>query len=324
MNAVKPSLGAVAAVCSLHAMAQTPPSLTFLTNWYAEAEHGGFYQAQATGLYEKAGLKLTLKAGGPQVNSVQLMAAGQADCIISDNGQALQAWQVGIKSAIVATSFQTSPLVFITHDDVTSIESFKTKTFLLPAEAYTTYWPWSKGRFGLKQNQVRPYTFNVQPFLADKHMILSGYITSEPYALNQAKQPYRIYRLSDYGYPVYGNAIVCSLDAIHQKSDAIQRFVSASMQGWRDYLHNPSEGNRFIKKWNPAISEGQLAFSLQQMKAYELITGGDAKIHGVGYINPDRLKQTWDTLVKDQLIDPKKVPLSETYRLNFTQGKIKP
>src|SRR5262249_45659377 len=63
--------------------ASAADKVTFLTSWFAQAEHGGFYQAKATGLYEKAGLDVTLKMGGPQGNGIQPLPAGAArvtDC----------------------------------------------------------------------------------------------------------------------------------------------------------------------------------------------------------------------------------------------------
>ncbi|PLK46716.1 ABC transporter substrate-binding protein, partial [Klebsiella pneumoniae] len=131
---------------------------TFLTNWYAQAEHGGFYQAQATGLYQHAGLDVEIKMGGPQINVMQLMAAGQADCTLGDNGQALETWQAGVHAVTVATVFQHSPTVFITHDKVENPAELKDKTFLLATEAYTSFWPWAKSELGLAGSKVRPYT----------------------------------------------------------------------------------------------------------------------------------------------------------------------
>ncbi|VTN54325.1 ABC transporter substrate-binding protein [Klebsiella pneumoniae] len=160
---------------------------TFLTNWYAQAEHGGFYQAQATGLYQHAGLDVEIKMGGPQINVMQLMAAGQADCTLGDNGQALETWQAGVHAVTVATVFQHSPTVFITHDKVENPAELKDKTFLLATEAYTSFWPWAKSELGLAGSKVRPYTFNVQPFLADKNLVQQGYVTSEPFLRRQRR-----------------------------------------------------------------------------------------------------------------------------------------
>jgi len=294
--------------------------LTFITNWYAQAEHGGFYQAQATGLYQAAGLDVTIKMGGPQVNTMQLMAAGQADCIISDNDQALQAWQAGVHAVTVATVFQHSATVFITHDDVKGPQDLKDKTFLLAAEAYTSFWPWAKNTQGLSKVRIRPYTFSVQPFLADNNLVQQGYLTSEPFAVAKGGQPFHVYPLSDWGYPPYGNSIVCMADIVQKRPAVLAAFVKASMQGWKDYLQDPTAGNVLIHKENPSIGADQLAFSLAQMKKYQLITGGDAQTGGIGIITEPRLKETWDMLVKNHQIDADKVPFAQTYTLELIKN----
>lgn len=305
------------ASASCSAVAQE--KFTFLTNWYAQAEHGGFYQAQADGSYQAAGLDVTLKMGGPQINSMQLMAAGQADCIISDNAQALESRQAGVEAVIVATVFQHSPTVFITHEDVKTPKDLADKTFLLAAEAYTSFWPWAKSTLGLASARVRPYTFSVQPFLADNNLVQQGYLTSEPFAVSKAGKPFHVFPLSDWGYPTYGNSIVCMATTVKQRPAVVAAFVKASMTGWKSYLQDPTAGNRLIHKANPSIGDDQLAFSLAQMKKYQLVTGGDAKTGGIGIITEPRLKKTWQMLVDNQLINADKAPFAASYTLQFIE-----
>ena len=292
---------------------------TFLTNWYAQAEHGGFYQAQATGLYQHAGLDVEIKMGGPQINVMQLMAAGQADCTLGDNGQALETWQAGVHAVTVATVFQHSPTVFITHDKVENPAELKDKTFLLATEAYTSFWPWAKSELGLAGSKVRPYTFNVQPFLADKNLVQQGYVTSEPFSVAKGGQPFYVYPLSDWGYPPYGNSIICMADTIKKRPAAVAAFVKASMEGWKSYLQDPIAGNQLISKANPQMGAEQIAFGIAQMKKYQLVTGGDAMTDGIGIITQPRLKKTWDMLVKNKLIDASKVPFEQTYTLDMVK-----
>lgn len=298
---------------------------TFLTNWYAQAEHGGFYEAQAKGLYKNAGLDVAIKMGGPQINVMQLMAAGQADCTLGDNGQALETWQAGVHAMTVATIFQHSPTVFITHDKVDNPAELKDKTFLLATEAYTSFWPWAKSEIGLASAKVRPYTFNVQPFLADKNLVQQGYVTSEPFAVAKGGQPFHVYPLSDWGYPPYGNSIICMADTVKKRPEAVAAFVKATMEGWKAYLQDPTAGNELIRKANPQMSADQIAFGIAQMKKYQLVTGGDAQTGGIGIITEPRLKKTWDMLVKNKLIDASKVPFEQTYTLDLiNNAKVMP
>ncbi|MFS2222810.1 ABC transporter substrate-binding protein [Pantoea sp. B65] len=293
---------------------------TFLTNWYAQAEHGGFYEAQAKGLYQDAGLDVTIKMGGPQVNVMQLMAAGQADCTLGDNGQALETWQAGVHAMTVATVFQHSPTVFISHDKIDKPQELKDKTFLLATEAYTSFWPWAKSELGFGNTKVRPYTFSVQPFLADNNLVQQGYVTSEPFSVAKGGKPFYVYPLSDWGYPPYGNSIICMADSVKKRPAAIAAFVKASMQGWKAYLQDPTAGNQLIQKDNPKMGADQIEFGIAQMKKYQLVTGGDAQTGGIGIITEPRLKKTWDMLVKNKLIDADKVPFEQTYTLEMIKN----
>ncbi len=124
---------------------------------------------------------------------------------------------------------------------------------------------------------MRPYTFNVQPFLADKNLVQQGYVTSEPFSVDKGGQPFYVYPLSDWGYPPYGNSIICMADTIRKRPAAVAAFVKASMEGWKSYLQDPTPGNSLIAKANPQMSAEQIAFGIAQMKQYQLVTGGDAE-----------------------------------------------
>ncbi|ELN2736306.1 ABC transporter substrate-binding protein [Pluralibacter gergoviae] len=324
INTFSPALtGLLLFTAANHAHAEE--KFTFLTNWYAQAEHGGFYQAQAAGLYQRAGLDVTIKMGGPQVSVMQLMAAGQADCTLGDNVQALETWQAGIHAVTVATVFQHSPTVFISHDKIATPQALKDKTFLLATEAYTSFWPWAKSELGFSASKVRPYTFSVQPFLADKNLVQQGYLTSEPFAVAKGGQPFYVYPLSDWGYPPYGNAIICMADTVKKRPRVIAAFIKASMQGWKAYLQDPAAGNALIQKANPQMGADQIAFGIAQMKKFALVTGGDAQSSGIGTIAEARLKKTWDMLVQNKLIDADKVPFARTYTLDLIKdAKVMP
>jgi NitT/TauT family transport system substrate-binding protein len=310
------------------AAAATPPlqPFVFLTNWVAEAEHGGFYQAQATGLYRRNGLDVQIRMGGPQVNILQLMAGGQADCIMGSNDlQAVLARQNGVPVVTVAALFQKDPEVLIAHEDVQRLEDIRTHTVLISGAAYQGTWPWLKARYGFRDAQARPYTFNVQPFVADPQLVQEGYITSEPYALRKAGVKIRTFLLSDYGYPAYSTTIACMEQTLARRHDAVAAFVRASAEGWRSYLADPAPGNALIRRDNPAMDEAQLAESLRAIKATGLVTSGDAQRLGIGILTEARLKASYDLLVAAGLVDPARTPLARTYTTEFVRDlKILP
>lgn len=321
------SLAAAAALAfAAAAPAQAQDKFTYMTNWYAQAEHGGFYQAVAEGIYKKHGLDVTIKMGGPQVNITQMMAAGQADCIMgSSDIQMMQVREGGVPVVNVAAFFQKDPQVLIAHEDVTKFEQLKGKTLLIGAQAQRGYWPWLKARFGLTDEQTRPYTFNIQPFVADKNAAQQGYLTSEPYAIQKAGVKANVLMFSDHGFPAYATTVSCMDKTVKDRSKQVAAFVKASAEGWKSYLANPAPANALIKKDNPNMTDDQLAYSVAKLKEMGMITGGDAAKLGIGVITDARSKASYDFLVASKLLDPAKIELAKTYTTEFIKdAKVLP
>lgn len=314
-------LGLAAVALSSTAVAQE--KFTYLTNWFAQAEHGGFYQALAQGLYRKAGLDVTLRMGGPQVNGLQLMAAGQADCYMGYDVQTLKVHEQGVRAVTVAAIFQKDPLVMIGHPAVFSrMEDLRGKTILISSDARTNYWPWLRSKYGLEDRQIRPYTFNVQPFIADKGTVQQGYLSSEPFAIEkQAGFKPTALLLADHGWPPYATTVVCMEETLRNRPKAVAAFLQATMEGWRSYLRDdPSPANALIKRDNPQMTDEQIAYGIRMMKQMELVSGGDAARMGIGAMTAERLKATFDMMVAMKLIDPAKVDFRRTFNADFIKN----
>ena len=309
-----------AALLGLVGAAHADEKFVYLTNWFAEAEHGGFYQAVATGLYKKAGLDVTIKMGGPQVNIFQLMAAGQADCVMgSTDMQIMQTRENGLPIVTVAAMMQKDPEVIIAHEDVKKLEDLKGKTILIAASANQGYWPWLKAKYGMTDAQTRPYTFNIQPFVADKNTAQQGYVTSEPYAIQKAGIKANTILLSDQGYPAYATTVSCLEKTVKDRKAAVAAFVKASAEGWKSYLANPAPANALIKKDNPEMTDDQLAYSVKSLNDTGMVSGGDAAKMGIGIMTDARMKASYDFMVSAKILDPKKVELAKTYTTDFVK-----
>lgn len=310
--------GALAVFAAGGASAQE--KFTYLTNWFAQAEHGGFYQSLADGTYKAAGLDVTIKMGGPQVNIVQVMAAGQADCVMGYDVQTMTIRGQGINAVTVAASFQKDPQVLIAHPDVKRIEDIKSKTILVSSGGLVSYWPWLKTKYGLSDSQMRPYTFNIQPFIADKNMVQQGYLSSEPFAIEkEGKFKPSVFLMSDHGWPPYSTTIVCMEKTVKERPKAVAAFVKASMEGWKKYLNgDPSAANALIKKDNPNMTDDKIANGIALLKSTGMVFGGDAAKMGVGIITDARMKATYDMLVANKLLDAK-----VDYKATYTDAFIK-
>ena len=304
--------------------AQALDKVTFLTNWFAEAEHGGYYQAVAEGIYEKYGLDVHIGMGGPQVNVYQLLLAEKADFVMGYDNATISAVEQGLPVITVAANFQSEPVGLIAHPDVTKIEDLKTRTLLIGQASETTYWPWLKAKYGFTEAQKKPYAYSVQQFLIDKNIAQQGYITSEPYAIEKGGVKPVIFHLAKYGYPPYAQTVVTLTKTVKNKPDLIKRFIEASALGWKSYLKNPAPANALIKKENPQMDDEQLAFSVAKLKEYGIVEGGDAKKLGLFTMNDARWKQTFEVMRDSKLVKPD-VDYKKAYTLEFVkQVKVLP
>ena len=274
--------------------AQALDRIVFATDWLAQAEHGGFYQALAEGTYRKHGLDVTIRQGGPQINGLQLVAAGQIDIAMGDGLQVLSAAEQGVPLVAVAATFQKNPTVLIAHPGPAKIEDLKGKPIAIGAASNTTFWPWLRQQYGFTDDQKRPYGFSVQPFLADPKLAQQGFATSEPFSIEKAGVRPTVFLLADLGYPPYSQVLIVTRPAAEKRRDALVRFVRASAEGWKSYLANPAPGNALIRRDNPQMGEDLLAYGLAKTRAYGLVDSGDARSTGLLTMTDARWNATLD------------------------------
>lgn len=306
-------------LCLQLSSAQAADKLVLGTNWFAEAEHGGFYQALATGIYRKYGLDVTIRMGGPQVNGIQLLAGGVIDLWMGYDFQTLKAVEQGVPVVTIAAFFQKDPQAILAHPDIHGWEELKGHTLYIAGGAETSFWPWLKAKYGYTDEQKRPYAFSVAPFLADPTSAQQGYITSEPFAMEQGGVKPTALLMADAGYPPYATTMVTLQQTVAGRADVLARFVQASAEGWNSYFADPAPGNALIKKDDPKMTDAQLAYGLAQLRKYGIVTGGDAASHGIGTMSEARWKQTAETMTAFKLLAPG-VDYHSAYTLQFLKG----
>lgn len=298
--------------------AQELDEVSFGTSWYAQAEHGGFYQAVATGIYESYGLDVSIEMGGPQVNGMQLLVAGRRDFTMGYPIRNVNAVEEGLPVVTVAASMQGDPQALIAHPHVESFEQMleDDMPIYVATSAHTTFWPWLKAEYGFTDDAVRPYTFSVAPFLNDENIVQQGYLSSEPFAIMQGGVEPNVFLFADYGYPPYATTIETTQGMIDDNPDVVRRFVQASMEGWASYLEDPTPGNALIQQDNPEMTDEQIAFGIEKLKEYELITSGDAQTMGIGVMTDERWQAIYDFMVEGGLVSSD-VDVRDAYSLDF-------
>ncbi len=318
---------AAASVICLPATAQQRlDKVSFGTNWVAEAEHGGHYQALVDGTYRRYGLDVTIVPGGPNVNNRILLPVGKLDFFMSANTlQSFDAVEQNIPTLAVAAMFQKDPQVLMAHPDqgIEKFEDLKQLTLFISKEGLASYFQWLKADFGFSEARVKPYTSNPQPFLADKRSAMQGYVTSEPFAIErEAGFTPKIFLLADQGFNSYSTLIETRRELVEKRPDLVQRFVDASIVGWANYLYGDNKAaNALIRRQNPEMTDELLAYSIAKMKEYGIVDSGDTATLGIGAMTDARMKNFYDKMVRAGVVKPS-VALAKAYTLQFVNKKV--
>jgi NitT/TauT family transport system substrate-binding protein len=321
------SVATLTAVAMSAGLASAQEKVTFQTNWFAQAEHGGYYQAVADGTYAACGLDVTIAMGGPQVSGRPLLLAGKIDFYMGGNMlQAFSAVQENIPVVIVAASFQKEPQVLMTHpgQGLDTWESLKdAEQYILADEGFQSYFQWMIAEFGYDASKRIPYTFNPAPFIANKKSVQQGYVTSEPYAVEKEGGfvPNQ-FLLADYGFDTYATTIETMQDTIDKRPKVVECFVDGSAKGWYNYLYGDNKAaNDMIKKDNPEITDEQIAFSIDQMKKFGIVDSGDTEKMGIGAMTDARMQSFYDKMVAAKVM-PAGIDIKKSYTLQFVNKGV--
>jgi NitT/TauT family transport system substrate-binding protein len=304
--------------------AHADDAISFGLDWLAEAEYGGYYQALATGRYAQHGLTVTIRQGGPQVNQMQLMMAGRLDFNLG-GGRAIEFVQQNLPFIAIAAMFQKDPSVLIAHPGQgnDSFAALKGKPILIGADTRAGWWRYLAAKYGYSDAQIRTYTFNLQPFLADKTLVQQGYLGSEPFAIEQAthEKPV-VLLLADAGYAGYANIVTTSTKLVTEKPDVVQRFIDASIEGWYEYLYgDPAPANKLIKQDNPEMTDALLTYGRDVMKAHGIVDSGDARQLGIGAMTDARWQAFYRSMAEVGVY-PKGLDVTEAYTLRFVDRRV--
>ncbi len=300
--------------------------VTFGTNWLATAEHGGYYQALVDGTYAKYGLDVTIQQGGPQSNGGMLLVAGKIEFFMGGDmiGDFLSVEQ-GIPTVAVAADFQKNPQIFMSHPGVglDKWTDLPKATVFASAGALNTFYAWMRMAYGFKDENVKPYSYNSAPFIADKNSIQQGYLTSEPFEVEkQGGFKPNVFLLSDYGYSTYSTLIETRRELVEKNPDLVQRFVDASAIGWCHYLYGDNkQANELMKKENPELTDEVIAFSIGKMKEYGIVDSGDTLKLGVGAMTDARVKDFFDKMVKVGIVKAD-TDYKKAYTLQFVDKGV--
>jgi len=318
----------LALALALGTAAQAQDKITFATNWKAQAAHGGFYQALADGTYKKYGLDVTIQQGGPQVNNRPLLPAGRIDFLMTGNLlHSFDNVKNQVPTVVVAAIFQKDPQALMAHpgQGYEKFEALKGAPLALVAkDGQFSWWQWLKAVHGFKDEALKPYNYNLGPFLANPKSIQQGYSVAEPiYVENQGKFTPVVHLLADHGFSTYSTLIEARTETVKNKPGLVQRFVDASAIGWVNYLYgNRKAAAALMIRDNPEMTEAEMEASVALMKSQGIVDSGEAAVNGIGAMNAARIKDFYGQMVKAGLYKAGEVDLSKVATLQFVNRKV--
>ena len=298
--------------------------VSYGTNWFAQAEHGGFYQAIAAGIYQDYGLDVTIQMGGPGINITQVLAGGAADFAMGGSAGVTNAVAEGIPLICVASMFQKDPQVLMAHPGTTNFEDLAGRPIYVSTGGLISYWPYLRARYGFTDEQIRPYNFNPGPFLADPTSAQQGYLTSEPFAVErEGGFVPEVFLLADLGFQPYSTTIETTRRLVEQDPDLVQRFVDASILGWYSFLEDPDPAYELIQIDNPEMSDEQLAYSFEKMEEFGIIVSGEAETLGIGAMTDQRWETFYNDMAEVGVFDfGPDFDIAEAYTLEFVNKGV--
>lgn len=310
------------------ALAQAPEKVVFSTNWKAEAEHGGYYQALVDGSYRKCGLEVEIRQGGPSVNNRPLLPVGKIDFLMG--GNLLQAFDMvkqKIPTVVVAAHMQKDPQGMLAHPGQ-GYESFedlkKAPVLFIASYSLSSFYQWMKSQYGFREEQVKPYNFSLAPFLANRKSAQQGLLTSETYSFEkETRAPAKFFLLADSGWSTYSNTVETRTELVEKKPRVVQCFVDASAIGWVNYLYGDNKAaNALIKKTNAEMTDDLIDFSIRKMKEYGIVDSGDTAKLGIGAMTDARVRDFHDKMVKAGLFKPGEIDLAKAYTTRFVNTGV--
>jgi NitT/TauT family transport system substrate-binding protein len=327
MTKLPRSLAALA-LAGLAASTPAADRVVLATNWKAQAAHGGFYQALADGTYARHGLEVEIRPGGPQVNNRPLLPAGRIDFLMTGNLlHSFDNVKNGVPVIAVAAMFQKDPQALMAHpgQGYASFDDLKkAPVAFIAKDAQFSWWAWLKAEYGFKDEQLRPYNYNLGPFLADKRSIQQGYAVEEPISIEkQGGFKPLTFLLADHGYSTYSTTIEARTETVRKDPELVRKFVEASIVGWVNYLYGDRRaGDALILRDNPDMRPETIAGSVALMKQLGIVDSGDARTLGIGAMRPERVRDFLDRMVRAGLYRPGEVDPARAVTTRFVNRGV--
>lgn len=288
-----------------------PFHIVLQTDWFAQPEHGGFYQALEKGYYREAGLDVEILEGGPNAMSVQKVLSRRAHFAMNRADTVMTFVKRGMPVVMVMATLQHDPQGILLHadDPAQTVEDLDGRRVMaVPGLAWIAY---VERKYNITLDII-PHDFGMERFLADPRFIQQCLVTNEPYYMEKHGAEVRVLRLADTGFNPY-HGIYCHRDFAEARPDIVRRFVDASIRGWTDFIEgDPAPAFAAIAARNPKMTPGFMAYARDRLVEDRLVTGFPERDEAVGRLDPERMRALRDELHALGILD-ERLPLESFF-----------
>jgi NitT/TauT family transport system substrate-binding protein len=234
------------------ALAQEQKPVRLLMNWFAQADQSGYWQAQLDNSGKDKGLTITTTQGGPKIQTIPQVAAGQAEFGVGNADDILLARLRGapVRAVFVSMDYVPYTLVYHPSPEIKTITDLKQKTFAVSLGF--AYWEWLKKKYGLQGAKEIPVSGDLGLFRAEPNMVQQGYSIFLPARMTAAGIANAQFKVADLGYKPY--AVLFTTDELIAKNPGLVRdTVAAVKASWANFMKDPSQSKALEQSLNNQI-----------------------------------------------------------------------
>jgi ABC-type nitrate/sulfonate/bicarbonate transport system substrate-binding protein len=274
--------------------------------WIINAQFAGPYVALDKGFFEEEGLQVTINPGGPDVNSITLVAAGTDTFGLHDMGSLLLARAQEVPLVAAATFFQKHPggVMALADSGITSIQDFAGKTV-----GFQEGGPWMLTKAMMEKNGVDPDSltqvsvgFDLTPLYNGDVDLFTVYATNEPLIAEAAGYPTTVFLPYDFGVETSSEALFTTDEYLENNPDVVCSMVRAIRRGWEYAVDNADEAVDIVLEYGGEELNRDTEMGQFQAQLAHLLTP-DSEQHGLGYMTEARWQAAEDVLTSQGQLD---------------------
>ena len=290
--------------------------VTLMLNWYPEAEHGGYYTAKLHGIFEKYGIDVTIRPGGPKAPVVQELLTGRVEFALGNADDVLLFRQQEAPVVALMAPIQNTPRCILVRKDSGVDSLSKLAGMTLQANRGRPFIEFLESEGFLRDVRVVPYSGSIATLASDAKSAIQAYNFSETLLAKQQGIEVNELMLSDIGFNPYASCLLTTEDMIEEQRDLVERVVQASQEGWQLYFKQPEKAHEQILEDNKfGMTAEALEFGIEVLR--DLCITEEVSLEQVGKMSSERWSLLANQFVELELIDPDKVDAESSFSLDF-------